>query len=154
MTAKILSHRGGGLVPFKSGSLHPLVRPLRLALATFLVLLASVCIPKEARSTYLVFTMEVCQTCQADFQATWKGKDYGAPFLAQKLEQYGLKGTFFVSSLCPPSLNETGVSNMSFLASRGHDLELHPHPDVVDPSRPRLTSVLVGRAKKNPGNRN
>ncbi len=127
---------------------HILFKPWRLAAATFWLVLAFVCMPEEARSTYLVFTMEVCQTCQADFEATWDGKDYGPRFLAEKLEQYGLKGTFFVNSLCPPSLVNRGLSNISLLVARGHDIELHPHPDVVDPSRPLLTMYSTEERKK------
>jgi peptidoglycan/xylan/chitin deacetylase (PgdA/CDA1 family) len=148
MTADILSHRCRDTASCKRRSIHPLLGPLRLAAATFCLVLACVCMPEEARATYLVFTMEVCQTGQADFEATWDGKDYGPRFLAEKLEQYGLKGTFFVNSLCPPSLTDRAVSNMRLLVSRGHDIELHPHPDVVDPSRPLLTMYSMAERRK------
>jgi len=104
--------------------------------------------PEMGRATYLVFTMEVCQTCEADFHATWEGKDHGALFLAEKLEQYGLKGTFFVNPLCPSGLVERTISNLRLLHSRGHDLELHPHLDAIDSSRPVLTMYSTEERKR------
>jgi hypothetical protein len=125
-----------------------LLKIMKLAAVTSLVALPLVCLPDNCRSTYLVFTMEVCQTCEPEFHATWQGKDYGALFLAEKLEQYGLKGTFFVNPLCAPGPVDKAVSNLSLLVSRGHDLELHPHPEYIDPSRPRLTMYSTEERKR------
>jgi peptidoglycan/xylan/chitin deacetylase (PgdA/CDA1 family) len=104
--------------------------------------------PGESRGTYMVFAVDVCWTCGDDFQGTWKGKDYGVPLIAEKLEQYGLRGTFFVSSLCPPYLSDKMFSNLKFLVSRGHDLEIHPHPDAVDPNRLLFTMYSVEERKQ------
>ncbi len=99
--------------------------------------------PEQARGTYLVFTTEVCWPCGEDFQGTWQGKDYGTPFVVQELEKHGFRGTFFVSPLCPPHLTDKMVSNLSYLASRGHDLELDPYLLAIDQSRPLFTMYSV-----------
>jgi len=125
-----------------------LLRRLKFALPAFAVALACSGMAEEGRATFLIFTMEVCETCEPDFHATWEGKDYGALFLAEKLEQYGLKGTFFVNPLCPSGLVDTTISNLGLLHSRGHDLELHPHPDAIDPSRPILTMYSTEERKR------
>ncbi|MGO9572438.1 MAG: hypothetical protein ACLP5H_33395 [Desulfomonilaceae bacterium] len=124
------------------------LRPVSLAGKIFLVLLALVWMPEQARGTYLVFTTEVCWPCGEDFQGTWRGKDYGTPFVVAKLEEYGFKGTFFVSALCPPHLTDKMVSNLDYLASRGHDLELDPYPPVIDPSRPLFTMYSIEERRK------
>ncbi len=124
------------------------LRVHRIAAAVLLTLLICVCAPRNSQATYLVLTIDVCWTCGSDFQGTWEGKDYGVPLLVQKLEQYGVKGTFFVSPLCPPHLRDTMLSNLRFLVSRGHDLELHPHPDSVDFSRLLLTMYSIEERRK------
>jgi peptidoglycan/xylan/chitin deacetylase (PgdA/CDA1 family) len=129
---------------FSRGTL-PIHRIAAVALFTVLVLVSG---PEESRGTYLVFTIDVCWTCASDFQGTWEGKDYGVPLLAQKLEQYGAKGTFFVSPLCPPDSTDTMLSNLRFLVSHGHDLELHPHPDSIDFSRLLLPMYSIEERKK------
>jgi peptidoglycan/xylan/chitin deacetylase (PgdA/CDA1 family) len=126
-------------------------RPLashKLAAAVLLTVFVCVCAPEEGSASYLVFTIDVCWTCGDDFQGTWEGKDYGVPLIAEKLEQYGLKGTFLVSSLCPPDFTDTMLSNLRFLVSRGHDVELHPHPDSVDFSRPHLTMYSIEEQRR------
>jgi len=120
----------------------------RLAAVVLLTVLVCVYAPEEGRATYLVFTIDVCWTCGDDFQGTWEGKEYGVPLIAEKLEQYGLKGTFLVSSLCPPDFTNTMLSNLRFLVSRGHDVELHPHPDSVDFSRLHLTMYSIEERRK------
>jgi peptidoglycan/xylan/chitin deacetylase (PgdA/CDA1 family) len=124
------------------------LRIYKITAVAFLTVLFFVCSPQDSQGTYLVFTIDVCWTCASDFQGTWKGKDYGVPLLAQKLEQYGLKGTFFVSPLCPPNDRDTMFSNLRFLVSHGHDLELHPHPDSIDYSRLLLTMYSIEERKK------
>jgi peptidoglycan/xylan/chitin deacetylase (PgdA/CDA1 family) len=104
--------------------------------------------PESSQGTYLVFTTDVCWTCGDDFQGTWEGKDYGVPLIAEKLEQYGLKGTFFVSSLCPKDLTDKMFSNLRFLVSRGHDLQMHPHPNAIDVSRPLPTMYSIDERRK------
>ncbi|MGO8880127.1 MAG: hypothetical protein ACLQMS_11540 [Desulfomonilaceae bacterium] len=94
--------------------------------------------PEHSLGTYAVITIDVCWTCGDDFQATWNGKDYGVPLIAEKLEAHGFKGTFFVSPYCPPQLKDKMFSNLKFLISRGHDLQLHTHPAPIDPRRPFL----------------
>ena len=121
---------------------------LRLAGTIFFILPALVWMPEQARGTYLVFTTEVCWPCGEDFQGTWQGKDYGTPFVVEKLEEYGLKGTFFVSPLCPPHLTDKMVSNLSYLASRGHDLELDPYPPAIEPSRPLFTMYSIEERRR------
>jgi hypothetical protein len=120
----------------------------KLAGTIFLVLSALVCMPGLARGTYLVFTTEVCWPCGEHFQATWQGKDYGTPYVVEKLEQFGLKGTFFVSPLCPPNLTDTMVSNLAYLASRGHDLELDPFLQAIDPTRLQFTMYSIEERRK------
>lgn len=122
---------------------HSCQAVLRLAGTIFLVLPVLVWMPEQARGTYLVFTTEVCWPCGEDFQGTWQGKDYGTPFVVQELEKHGFRGTFFVSPLCPPHLTDKMVSNLSYLASRGHDLELDPYLLAIDQSRPLFTMYSV-----------
>jgi peptidoglycan/xylan/chitin deacetylase (PgdA/CDA1 family) len=120
----------------------------RFAFAALLALLVCLCAPQESRGTYLVFTIDVCWTCGDDFQGTWEGKDYGVPLIAEKLEQYGMRGTFFVNSFCPQNLTDKMFSNLGFLVSRGHDLELHPHPDALDPNRLLFTAYSMEERRK------
>ena len=120
----------------------------RLPVAALVAVLVCLCAPQESRGTYLVFTIDVCWTCGDDFQGTWEGKDYGVPLIAEKLEQYGLKGTFFVSSFCPQNLSDKMFSNLRFLVSRGHDLELHPHPDALDPNRLLFTAYSTEERRR------
>jgi peptidoglycan/xylan/chitin deacetylase (PgdA/CDA1 family) len=124
------------------------LRVHKIGAIALLIVLVCTCATEESWGTYLVFTIDTCWTCGSDFQGSWKGKDYGVPLLAQKLEQYGLKGTFFVSALCPPNLRDAMFANLRFLVSRGHDLELHPHPDSIDYSRPLLTMYSIEDRKK------
>jgi hypothetical protein len=121
---------------------------LRFAWAICLVLSVSISMPGQALGTYLVFTTEVCWPCGEHFQATWQGKDYGTPYVAAKLEEFGLKGTFFVSPLCPPHLTDTMISNLSYLASRGHDLELDPFLQAIDQSRLQFTMYSVEERRR------
>jgi peptidoglycan/xylan/chitin deacetylase (PgdA/CDA1 family) len=146
MTQDNLSREKEGTVACKTRCTRPVLRCLKLVSALMALLL--VCLPDDGSATYLVFTMEVCQTCEADFHATLEGKDYGPLFLANRLEQYGLKGTFFVNPLCAPGGMDKTISNLRLLVARGHDLELHPHPDYIDPSRPRLTMYSTEERKK------
>ena len=119
-----------------------------LLIGVIIAVLLCLLVPENSAGTYLVFTTDVCWTCGDDFQGTWEGKNYGVPFIAEKLEQYGLKGTFFVSPLCPPHLMDKMFSNLNFLISRGHDVELHPHPNAVDVSRPLPTMYSVEEREK------
>jgi peptidoglycan/xylan/chitin deacetylase (PgdA/CDA1 family) len=98
-------------------------------LMTFSLVSLFVCMvfPQAGMGTYAVITVDVCRTCGDDFQATWNGKDYGVPLIVEKLEAHGFKGTFFVSPECFPDQQEKMFSNLRFLVSRGHDVELHPH---------------------------
>ncbi len=120
----------------------------RLPIAALVVVLVCLCVPQESRGTYLVFTIDACWTCGDDFQGTWQGKHYGVPLIAEKLEKYGIKGTFFVGSLCPPNLTDKMFSNLGFLVSRGHDLELHPHPDALDPNRLLFTGYSTEERRR------
>ncbi len=120
----------------------------RFGAVAVLAVLVCLCVPEKSAGTYLVFTIDVYWTCGSDFQGTWEGKDYGVPLLAEKLEQYGLKGTFFVSPLCPHDLTDTMFSNLRFLVSRGHDVELHPHPDSIDFSRLLMTMYAIEERRK------
>ncbi len=110
--------------------------------------LDSSCPLEKSRVTYLVLTIDVCWTCGDDFQGRWKGKNYGVPLIVEKLEQYGLKGTFFVSTFCPPRFADKMFSNLGFLVSRGHDLQIHPHPDAMDPNRLLLPMYSMQDRKK------
>jgi len=119
-----------------------------LLVAVILTAVLFLCSPQGTHATYLVFTTDVCWICGDDFQGTWEGKDYGVPLIVEKLEQYGVKGTFFVSPLCPARLTDKMFANLRFLVSHGHDVELHPHPDGVDPSRPLPTMYSIEERKK------
>jgi len=122
-------------------------RPELLVVAIITAVLC-LCSPLSTHATYLVFTIDVCWTCGDDFQGTWEGRDYGVPLIVEKLDQYGVKGTFFVSSLCPPHLADQMFHNLGFIVSRGHDLQLHPHPDALDVSRPMPTMYSADERKK------
>ena len=39
-------------------------------------------------------------------------------------------------------------SNLRFLVSRGHDLELHPHPDALDPNRLLFTAYSTEERRR------
>jgi peptidoglycan/xylan/chitin deacetylase (PgdA/CDA1 family) len=126
-------------------AIHAGCRPLpvmrKVALIGFLM--AGVCMTQTASATYAVITVDVCWTCGTDFWGTWKGKDYGVPLIAEMLEQRGFKGSFFVSPYCPDSMTDAMISNLKFIVSRGHDIQLHTHPDVFDPSRPLLNMYSI-----------
>lgn len=132
----------------KQSRSHIVQGMLRLAGTIFLVLTALVWMPEQARGTYLVFTTEVCWPCGEDFQGTWQGKDYGTPYVVRKLEEHGFRGTFFASPLCPPHLTDKMVSNLSYLASWGHDLELDPYLLAIDQSRPLFTMYSVEERRR------
>jgi peptidoglycan/xylan/chitin deacetylase (PgdA/CDA1 family) len=113
---------------------HMLKPGLVVACLLSILLLSSA----ASQATYVVFTIDVCWTCGTDFQGTCGGVEYGVPLIAKKLEQQGFKGTFFVSPYCPRRLEKEMFSNLRFLVSRGHDLQLHTHTETIDLSRPRL----------------
>lgn len=94
---------------------------------------------RASRVTYVVFTTDVCWVCGSDFRGSYEGADYGIPFIVHRLNRHGMKGTFFVSPFCPEKLERTMKSNMDFLISSGHDIQFHPHPDVIDLTRENLT---------------
>lgn len=105
-------------------------------------------IPEHSLGTYAVITIDVCRTCGDDFQATWNGKDYGVPLIVDKLEAHGFKGTFFVSPECLPQQKDKMFSNLGFLISRGHDLELHPHLNNIDPIRTLMSQYTKNEKRE------
>ena len=66
------------------------MRIMRLAGTIFLVVSALVWMPEQARSTYLVFTTEVCWPCGEDFQGTWQGKALRHAFRSRKTRKIQL----------------------------------------------------------------
>ncbi|MBI4962769.1 MAG: hypothetical protein HY913_05775 [Desulfomonile tiedjei] len=113
-------------------------RKLKLALVVACILSVSLLAGETSQATYVVFTIDVCWTCGTDFQGACGGVEYGVPLIAKKLEQYGFKGTFFVSPYCPAGSEGKMFSNLALLVSQGHDLQLHPHTETFDLSRPSL----------------
>lgn len=62
----------------------------------------------------------------------YDGRFYGVPLICEILEKYGLKGTFFVE----PFNDELGYPGATepvcrYLVDRGHDVQLHIHPNHV-----------------------
>jgi peptidoglycan/xylan/chitin deacetylase (PgdA/CDA1 family) len=70
------------------------------------------------------------------------------PLIVEKLEAHGFKGTFFVSPYCPPQLKDKMLSNLNFLISKGHDLQLHTHPAPIDPLRPYLNQYTKAEKRE------
>ena len=105
-------------------------RIMRLAGTIFLVVPALVWMPEQARSTYLVFTTEVCWPCGEDFQGTWQGKDYGTLFVAEKLEEYGSERDLLCESFVPA-------------ASHGQD-GFQSESSGITGARSRIGSVSAG----------
>ncbi len=89
--------------------------------------------------TYVVFTIDVCWVCGTDFRGSYQGVDYGVPFIVDRLNSHGMKGTFFVSPFCPDNLKQTRKKNMELLVDSGHDIQFHPHPELMDVKRENLT---------------
>ncbi len=112
------------------------------------LMLSVLFLPENGFGTYAVITIDVCWTCGDDFQATWNGKDYGVPLIVNELEAHGFKGTFFVSPYCPPQLKDKMFSNLRFLISRGHDVELHTHTETIDPLRPKLNQYTKAEKRE------
>jgi peptidoglycan/xylan/chitin deacetylase (PgdA/CDA1 family) len=112
------------------------------------LLLSVLFFPEKGLGTYAVITIDVCWACGDDFQATWEGKEYGVPLIVRKLEAHGFRGTFFVSPYCPPQLRDKMFSNLNFLISRGHDIELHTHTEVLDPLRPNLSQFTQSEKRQ------
>ena len=65
------------------------------------------------------------------------GKEYGLPHLVQLLDQYGLKGTFFVDVYTDKKPYVKNLIDLGrTMKNVGHDLELHTHPNgLFDPRR-------------------
>lgn len=97
--------------------------------------------------TYVVFTTDICWICGSDFRGEYQGVEYGIPFIVDRLNRHGMKGTFFVSPFCPDNLKGTMKSNMEFLKASGHDIQFHPHPDVFDVKRELLTDYSYSEKK-------
>jgi peptidoglycan/xylan/chitin deacetylase (PgdA/CDA1 family) len=121
---------------------------MRVLPAAVLVFSAVLLLPPAGNATYVVFTVDVCWVCGNDFQGNWRGKDYGIPLIVSMFEKYGVKGSFFVSPLCPPEHDAEMLSNLRYLTSRGQDLELHPHPDTFDVERPWFNMYSEEEKKK------
>jgi len=117
----------------------PLARAAILVLSALIMLLVLETSSPAYAVTYVVFTTDVCWVCGTDFRGSYQGVDYGAPFIVDRLNRHGMKGTFFVSPFCPDNLKDTMRSNMEFLVASGHDIQFHPHPDVIDVNRELLT---------------
>ena len=57
-------------------------------------------------------------------------KEYGIPLVMDILEQYNLKGTFFVEPFCSFYFGEEMVRSVcQYILNRGHDVQLHLHPN-------------------------
>jgi peptidoglycan/xylan/chitin deacetylase (PgdA/CDA1 family) len=104
--------------------------------------------PVRVEATHLVFTIDVCKAWGPEVRSPCKGKDYGLTFLAERLEAYGVRGTFFVNPYAPKESMEEMFSHIRFLVSRGHDVQFHPHLEVPDPSREYLTDFPRAEKKK------
>ncbi|GIU75273.1 MAG: hypothetical protein KatS3mg004_2360 [Bryobacteraceae bacterium] len=58
------------------------------------------------------------------------GKDYGIGWQCDRLEERGLRATFFCEVLCSLVLGEKEVkSYLDYLLERGQDVQLHVHPN-------------------------
>ncbi|MFH0825733.1 MAG: hypothetical protein V2B18_23505 [Pseudomonadota bacterium] len=112
---------------------------IRQVLVLTAMLVGCIAVPSYGLATNVLFTVDVCWTCGSDFKGGWNGKEYGVPLIVEILERHGIKGVFFVSPYCPPGLENDMISHLRFLTARGHDLQLHTHPDVFDVNRPLLT---------------
>ncbi len=124
-------------------------RLYRKHFSTILCLFAAgLCFPEIVSGTYAVITIDVCWTCGDDFRGTWNGKDYGIPLITEKLDSYGFKGTFFISPYCPDNLKNRMFHELRFLLSRGHDIQLHTHPDIFDPARRDLSMYSKDEKRK------
>jgi peptidoglycan/xylan/chitin deacetylase (PgdA/CDA1 family) len=102
-------------------------------------------------ATYVVFTTDVCWSCGSDFEGVCQqGETQGVPLIARKLEEYGLKGTFFVSPYHPPgdAYEKQMLENLRFLVSRGQDIQLHTHPETFDFSRPYMNMYSRDEKKR------
>lgn len=114
----------------------------RAACVALAVLVLPVFLSRSVRAsavTHVVFTIDVCWVCGTDFRGAYQGVDYGVPFIVERLNRHGMKGTFFVNPFCPDNLQRTMKENMEFLIDSGHDIQFHPHPELMDPSREDLT---------------
>ena len=112
---------------------------IRIAWTVVIVCFFQTGFAPAASITYVVFTTDVCWICGSDFKGSYKGTDYGIPFIVDRLTKHHMKGTFFVNSLCPDNLKDNMKINMEFLVQSGHDIQFHPHPDSIDLSRDNLT---------------
>lgn len=90
-------------------------------------------------ATYLVFTTDVCRTWGPDVNGGWQGKEYGLPLVIEKLDQFGIKGTFFVNPFVPKGHEEEATATIRYILSKGHDVQLHPHVEPISTVRDRLT---------------
>jgi len=90
-------------------------------------------------ATYLVFTTDVCRTWGTDVNGQWEGTDYGLPLVIEKLDRWGIKGSFFVSPFVPEGHEEEASATIRYILSKGHDVQLHPHADTFGQERDRLT---------------
>lgn len=72
------------------------------------------------------------------------------PLIARKLEEYGLKGTFFVSPYHPAgkAFEQQMLKNLHLLLSLGQDLQLHTHAETFDLSRPYLNQYTREEKKR------
>lgn len=123
------------------------VRSVAIALITLLVSLGHVQ-AAASKVTYVVFTTDVCWMCGSDFRGTYGGVDYGVPFIVDRLNGHGMRGTFFISPYCPQDQMSTFRQNMRFLVESGHDIQFHCHPDVCDVKRPNLTSYSMDERRE------
>ena len=139
-----------GINRFKKVSKNEVRRfiDLKLGVLGLFLILCLLSLPNPSSGTYAVITIDVCWTCGDDFQANWNGKDYGVPLIVDKLEAHGFKGTFFVSPYCPAQLKDKMFSNLNFLISRGHDIQLHTHPAPIDPLRPYLNQYTKAEKRE------
>lgn len=80
------------------------------------------------------------------------GKEYGVRYLMNALERHGMKGTFFIDVLMQYQVGESELKRViESIQSRGHDIQLHLHPNpnlyyAEDPTLQRL-GLEYGRTR-------
>ncbi len=62
-----------------------------------------------------------------------QSRDWGVGFIMDSLERYGFSGTFFVEAFCERYFGREGLSSAcAAMLERGHDVQLHLHPVMLD----------------------
>gem|GEM_PF-4839085 len=103
------------------------------------IVLSGLGVARPCGATYLAITTDVCRAWGPDVKGRWQGKDYGLPLIIETLDRFGLKGTFFVNPFAPKGFESEAAATIRYILSKGHDIQLHPHVEVLSTIRNRLT---------------